>query len=199
MFSANANFSDATWQLLQDRKDLAIQIKDLDNEEELCTLRFFFAAWKTESGHDAGPFIETSLGLVRQEKAVALWAKRTLKGKFQASRKNDLLRHQATVEISFLDGVTSTSAQKLYKALRPKRPVNRSKGFKVPKPLPTLDSDAHCRYRGRLVKVWEKHFSKIETADYYDTKSYVQEARPFVQPSLFAEFRAWRHSYKSRV
>ena len=181
-------FSDATWQLLQDRKDLAIQIKNLDYEEELCELRFFFAAWKAESGHDSGPYIEISLGLVRQEKAVALWARRTLKGKFLASRKNDLLHHQATTELSFLDGVTSTSAQKLYKTLRPKRPVNRSKGFKVPKPLPTLDSEAHGRYRGRLVKVWEKHFSKIETADYYDTERYVQEARPFVQPSLMRNF-----------
>ena len=181
-------FSDATWQLLQDRKDLAIQIKDLDFEEELGALRIYFAAWKAAIGKDSGPYIETSLGLVRQEKAVALWAIRILRGKFQASRKNDLLHHEATVELSFLDGVTSTSAQKLYKALRPKRPVNRSKGFKVPKPLPTLDSDAHCRYRGRLVKVWEKHFSKIETADYYDTTSYVQEARPFVQPPLLQNF-----------
>lgn len=170
-------FSDTTWQLLEDRKDLAIQIKNLDAEEEHCQLRLFFAAWKAKGIIESGA---NMVATIRQEKAVALWARRVLTGKFQASRKQDLLHHQATAELSFLDGATSTSAQKLYKALRPKRPVNRSKGFKVPKPLPKLDSISDFRYRGRLVKVWEKHFSKIETADYLATEQYVQDARPML-------------------
>lgn len=178
-------FSDTTWKLLEDRKDLAIQIKSLDAEEERCLLKFWFAAWKAKGG--AGSCASV-VATVRQEKAVALWARRVLAGRFQASRKKDLLHHQTTAELSFLDGVTSTSAQKLYKSLRPKRPVNRSKGFKVPKPLPKLDSGSDSRYRGRLIKVWEKHFSKIEAADYFDTVQYVQDARPLVQPPMIPSF-----------
>jgi len=53
----------------------------------------------------------------------------------------------------------------LYKALRPKRPVNRDKGFRLPKPLPALcldgcDDGEHTRRR--YLRVWEQHFATVK-------------------------------------
>lgn len=129
-----------------------------------------------------------SFTMIFQERALALWARRTLVARFQKCRKADLVHRRATAELEFLDGVNCSSSHFLYKALRPKRPVNRLKGFKVPRPLPVLDGDSTDRYRGRVVKVWEKHFSAIESADLVSVDDYSASARPALQPAMLPGF-----------
>ena len=185
-------FSAETWRLLCDRKDLHKHLRALDRQEEQCRLRTIFAAWsrmRTRNTGDASNALET-LQLIRQEKAVTCWARRVLDGKFRKSRKHDLLQHQSTVALNFQEGLSSSSSKQVFQALRPKRPVNRAKGFKVPKPLPEIDNAeiGKTRYRGRVIKVWEQHFSRIETADTYETAEFEEMHKPLWQPQMIRGF-----------
>ena len=149
-------------------------------------LRSLFAAWRYgEHSADAGC---VNLSTIRQEKAVSLWARTILVGRFRSCRKQDLLKHRTESDLKFVGDVSGSCTQQIFQALRPRRPVNRSKGFRIPKPLPSLDVQEDGRYRKRLVKVWQKQFSTIETADVCSAESFVAAARPLVQPSTLDGF-----------
>lgn len=93
--------------------------------------------------------------------AARLWQRRWWRSSEAGwARRSWRLTHRASVDLAFIAVVSGNSAQRLYQVLRPKRPVNRNKGFKVPKPLPQIDAQVDGRYRGRLVNVWGimKHF-----------------------------------------
>ena len=182
-------FSNTTWKLLCDRKDQHKYLRELDRQEEHCRLQVFFESWRNlrAGGHASALGV---IKLIRQEKAVACWARGILDGKFRNSRRHDLRQHQATVALDFREGISSSSSRLVYQALRPKRPVNRAKGFKVPKPLPEIDAQQPdgSRYRGRVVKVWERHFSTIETADTYGANEFVKKYKPDWQPQMISGF-----------
>lgn len=180
-------FSNETWNVLESRKDLQKYLNELDRQEDHLVLQQIFQAWKRGStcSGDSGT---TSLSTVRQEKAVTVWARRALAGRFKSCRKRDLLEYRANADISFVQDVSGGNSRRIFQALRPRRPINRSKGFRVPKHLPEIDTKANGRYRGRLVKVWQQHFSSIESADVQPPGDYVETSQPLLQPCMLDGF-----------
>lgn len=179
-------FSNDTWNVLESRKDLQKYLNELDRQEDHFVLQRIFRAWKNGSS-GSGDCGTASLSLVRQE-TVTLWARRVLAGRFKSCRKRDLIEYRANADISFVHDVSGGNSRRIFQALRPRRPVNRSKGFRVPKHLPEIDTKANCRYRGRLVKVWQQHFSSIESADVQPPDDYVESSQPLLQPYMLAGF-----------
>ena len=180
-------FSVETWSILESRKDLQKHLRGLDRQEDLLTLGTVFAAWR-DGGRESSESAFQTAAIIRQEKAVAIWARSILVGRFRSSKKKDLLQYRASAAINFVDAVNGGTSREIYQALRPKRSVNRSKGFRVPKPLPELDGYDGGRYRGRLVKVWQNHFSNIETADLQLPHDYVDASQPLIQPGMLNDF-----------
>ena len=63
------------------------------------------------------------------EVAFHVGARRVLAGRFKSCRKRDLLEYRANADISFVQDVSGGNSRRIFQALRPRRPVNRSKGF----------------------------------------------------------------------
>ena len=158
-------FSERTWSLLTARKDTEIQIRSADrriNEWVLCR---FFSIWRSVKTQQSATCFTVEVAHSYQERALLLWARKRLDDQFRASRKTDLMEHRATCALDFRRNVTHGDANTLFQTLRPKRPVNRDKGFKMPRPLPAIDisqTDAGEHTRRRYLRVWEAHFSEIE-------------------------------------
>ena len=100
-----------------------------------------------------------------QERALLLWVRTQLAARFRQQRNEDLRNFRANSALSLARDVNSGDASQVYKSLKPKRPVNRDKGFKMPRPLPGLTLQGTCQSdhnRLRYIRVWEKHFAAIE-------------------------------------
>ena len=120
-------FSTTTWSTLTSRKEVDIQIKAVDRSIAQWSLHKFFSAWKQNKTPTHNPLLQTNIAVVNlyQEKAVLLWARSQLAASFRHHRNEDLRRHRATSDLHFQACIGSGNASALYKALRPKRPVNR--------------------------------------------------------------------------
>ena len=162
-----AYFSEQTWQILQARKDLSIKIREADRKVDSWRLARIFATWKyyvQRPGEEISfPCCGTAWAF--QDRAILLWARGQLDTRFRAQRKEDLRVFRATCTLNFNEVMHTGDISSLYKALRPKRPVNRDKGFRLPKPLPALcldgcDDGEHTRRR--YLRVWEQHFATVE-------------------------------------
>ena len=176
-------FSDATWNILNDRKDTKKEINGLDRRESLLTLAQYFSAWRRQPLELFCEKPSLSISMIRQEKAFLLWVRSQQAKLFKEVRKKDLLTHRASYEASFIEAVSSSSARRIFQSLRPKRPVSRCKGIKTRSPLPELqlqgvDEDGS---RIKAVRVWEAHFSAIETATKLNPADFTAQMVPQVQ------------------
>ena len=96
-----------------------------------------------------------------------MWSRAKLDVLFRESRKQDLVLHRSNCALDFRHTVSTGNPALMFQALRPKRPVNRDKGFKVARPLPALDlstSNSGENTRRRYLRVWELHFASIESS-----------------------------------
>lgn len=175
-------FSEATWATLNDRKDVQKDIRFLDRQESLLTVARCFRAWQTGTSMHARA---TDLALIRQEKAFLLWVRQELAAKFRKARQEDLRLHRVRWNQDFVGEVSSSCARRIYQALRPKRPVARNKGISSRTPLPELDiGEGEGGHREKMVRVWEKHFSAVETATQMDPADFQKMAIPQRQPTV---------------
>ena len=162
-------FSDETWTLLNARKVVEIQIKAADRRIADDVLYCAFIGWKSLTATQQ-TVCEEPLPVyeLRQERAMLLWVRGQLDSRFRSQRKSDLVNFRVSCSLNFSNQVRSGDTSALYKALKPKRPVNRDKGFNVPKPLPALalSEEDYCEHtRRRYLRVWETHFAKVEHSE----------------------------------
>ena len=160
-------FSDATWSTLTSRKDIDIQIRAIDKSIAQAYIGSLFLAWKSTLSQSAGTAADSRVSLINlyQERALLLWVRTQLAARFRQQRNEDLRNFRANSALSLARDVNSGDASQVYKSLKPKRPVNRDKGFKMPRPLPGLNLDGTCQSdhnRLRYIRIWEKHFAAIE-------------------------------------
>ena len=162
-------FSPKTWDLLCHRKDVAIQVRDADTRISRWQLLRFFGLWRAAGKSASTPSEASSLALAHcyQERALLLWSRAKLDVLFRASRKQDLVLYRTHCALDFRHTVSTGNPALMFQALRPKRPVNRDKGFKVSRPLPALDlseTNPFENTRRRYLRVWELHFASIESS-----------------------------------
>ena len=161
-------FSSKTWSLLCHRKDTSIQVRAADARINRWQLLRFFGLWRTVGGtFSVSEPSSVPLAHCYQERALLLWSRAKLDVLFRESRKQDLVFHRSNCALDFRHTVSTGNPALMFQALRPKRPVNRDKGFKVSRPLPALDlsttnPDEHTRRR--YLRVWELHFASIESS-----------------------------------
>lgn len=177
-----AYFSQQTWSILQARKDLSIQIREADRKVNCWRLARVFALWRScvSQGSSGAVPPACDVACAFQDRALLLWARNQLDSRFRAQRKADLASFRATCSLRFNEAMCGGDVSSLYKALRPKRPVNREKGFRLPKPLPALcldDTDEHEHSRRRYLRVWEKHFATVEHSGSIDVGELLDYAR----------------------
>ena len=177
-------FSDKTWSILNDRKDTQKDLRSLDRRESQLLLAQWFRAWKAKPLDCQEDNTLVALSTIRQEKAFLLWVRSQQAKRFKASRNADLCQHRATYDIGFVEAVSSSSARRIFNALRPKRPIARNKGVKTRAPLPELRlGEAQGQgHRRKTVRVWEAHFSSIETAEQMDPTAFASQMIPNLQP-----------------
>ena len=175
-------FSDDTWTILNDRKDVQKDIRFLDRQESLLMVARCFRAWHTgKTVHSR----TTDLSMIRQEKAFLLWVRQELAIRFRKARQEDLRLHREKWNKDFVGEVSSSCARRIYQALRPKRPVARNKGISTRTPLPELEiGNSSSGHREKMVRVWEKHFSMVETATQLDPVEFQKMAIPQRQPPV---------------
>ena len=175
-------FSDETWMTLNDRKDVKKDIRFLDRQESMLIVARCFEAWQTGNAEDSRT---TDISLIRQEKAFLLWVRQELATKFRKARHEDLRLHREKWNTDFVGEVSSACARRIYQALRPKRPVARNKGICTRSPLPELEiGNGGGGHREKMVRVWEKHFSLVETATQMDPADFQKIAIPQRHPTV---------------
>ena len=179
-------FGETTWRLLTARKDVEIQIRDADRGIGRWWLFRFFGIWKGTINAETD-VVNSSLPLIHchQERALLLWVRATLDAKFRKSRKDDLLLHRSTCTLDFRQQVGFGDSTSLFKALRPKRPVQR------PRPLPALDlssADSSAGARLQCVRVWEAHFAQIEHSEVANREEIMKFAGAFQTTTVDAGF-----------
>ena len=175
-------FSPKTWDLLCHRKDVAIQVRDADTRISRWQLLRFFGLWRAAGKSASTPSEASSLALAHcyQERALLLWSRAKLDVLFRASRKQDLVLYRTHCALDFRHTVSTGNPALMFQALRPKRPVNRDKGFKVSRPLPALDlseTNPFENTRRRYLRVWELHFASIESSRLADREEFMDFAR----------------------
>ena len=180
-------FSSTTWNLLTSRKDVEIQIRDADKGINRWWLFRFFGLWRGTISAKSITTLDGSLSLIHcfQERALLLWARATLDCRFRKSRKDDLLNYRTTCSLDFRQHVGFGDSTSLFKALRPKRPVQR------PRPLPALDlssADSAVGVRLQCVRVWEAHFAQVEHSKVANKQEIMDFASAFQTTTLDAGF-----------
>ena len=176
-------FSEHTWNLLCDRKDLRQQHREIQRQINLKSLAKVFQAWKTGQAEYRDALWELDMSMLCQQDAILLEARRSIDDKFRKHKKQDwkaCIEYHLTSQISQANAV---SPSKLYQILQPKKMIAKHCG-KLTKPLPGLrkeDGEWHFS-RSSVADGWQRQFGQIENAETVAFEELLDRSKPLCGP-----------------
>ena len=160
-------FSEKTWNLLCDRKDLRQQHRAIQREINTHMLNKFLAAWKGKGDLDEhGKLVDWDLTLLRQQEAVTLEARINTEARFRSCKKSDWrkwIKEQLDWKVH---QANQASKGDLFSIVQPKKMIAKHAG-KLTKPLPGYRGlDGMWKFsRVDIAKAWQQQFADIENAE----------------------------------
>ena len=159
-------FSERTWKLLCDRKDLRQQHREIHRSIQRHLLRMVFEVWRSKGECEAqNKLVDWDLALLRQQAAVIMEARCNIDAKFRACKKQDWkdwVQEQLDRKISTANHFPNDA---LFKILQPKKMIAKHAG-KLNKPMPGYkDMEGEWKFsRSDIASAWQRQFAEVENA-----------------------------------
>lgn len=173
-------FSEFTWNLLCDRKELRKQHRELQRQIKRHLLQRVFHAWKTNYDLEAQRSLwDLDLSMLRQQEAVVLEARLKLDSKFRVNKSRDWKDWVDKLLEDKISNANSAGNDKLYKILQPKRMIAKHCG-KLIKPLPGLrNQEGEWQFsREAIAAEWQHQFGQIEHAEIVQFETLMERSQP---------------------
>ena len=157
-------FSERTWKLLCDRKDLRQQHREIHRSIHRHLLRTVFEVWRSKGECDAqDKLVDWDLALLRQQAAVIMEARCNIDARFRACKKQDWkdwVQEQLDRKISTANHFPNDA---LFKILQPKKMIAKHAG-KLNKPMPGYkDLEGEWKFsRSDIASAWQRQFADVE-------------------------------------
>ena len=177
-------FSDRTWNLLCDRKDLRKQHREIQRQLKRHVLHRIFHAWKGNDEIEGQRSLrDLELSVLRQQEAVILEARRNLDVRFRMHKTRDWKEWVDKHLSDKLAHANSEGNDKLYKILQPKQMIAKHCG-KLVKPLPGLrNHEGEWQFsREDIALGWQQQFGQIEHAEVVQFEDLVERSNPDTGP-----------------
>ena len=158
-------FSDATWDLVCQRKDLRILCCQKQRHFKLLILQQCFKAWKNRH-HDNQDITDLHIHTLQLEEAMIFQQKLRLDMSFRQVKKQDWKIWVQSKLQEMVEGARNATCAELYKVLKPKAAIERHAG-KHRRPLPGLKNaqGQWCQSKERIAFEWKQQFGGIEHSE----------------------------------
>ena len=173
-------FSEVTWNMLCDRKELRKQHRELQRQIQRHLLKRVFQAWTLKGNlQDQKSLWDLDLSMLRQQEAVVLEARRKLDVRFRTCKGKDW---KAWVDKILSDNISKANMEgndRLYHTLKPKKMIAKHCG-KLVKPLPGLrNAEGEWQFsREAIAEGWQRQFGQIEHAENVPFEALMCRSRP---------------------
>jgi len=177
-------FSEQTWHMLCQRKELRREHRRLQREGTLRWLKLFFTCWRDKNlakeTVDEWHLINHAGWM---QEAVILEARRGVDRQFRKTKRQDWKHWVQDKMHDTVSKLHHAKASDIYKIIQPKKMIDKKKG-KRNKHLPGLqDSEGKWNTSKRDVAVaWQKQFATIENADQVDFQQLLGGSVPTCEP-----------------
>ena len=193
--------SDQAWEIVCQRKDLAIDLRCHARNRSRWLLQLCWHGWR---GHkEIDDDCVNSVRLADQQAAMDLWKREHLNKKFRILRKEERKKWSVQCADQLRNDLQTSKVGQWFKLIKPKRALKHASQAKHR--LPGL-KDEHGQWvtKGRNVSLmWQRHFGDIENADEGQAQDILHRSKPRLSkstvddllgtPTLFDLERAMRN------
>ena len=155
--------SDALWQIVESRKDIATALRQMSKTRTLRALQGIFVLWRGDRTAFLGLYAQDVMA--DQVYAMELNKYDVTSQKFLTTRRRERQEWMAQCAQNLQDGLSRSSFSQWHKLLRPKRAIKQKTNSR--KRVPGLKSPTgEWLTTGLDVSLmWQRHFGKIENAE----------------------------------
>ena len=174
-------FSNETWQIVCDRKDIRQQHRDQQRQLKIQILKQCFQAWREGHADNATNDDLAIHGLHLQE-AITYEARCNLDHVYKKRKKEEWKTWVTTQTERIHSQANAARGSEIFHILQPKKAIQKSTG-KPQKPLPGMKTQEGTWIfsRGAIAEAWEQQFARIENAQTDDMQDMLNRSTPHIQ------------------